>query len=238
MSTIKVENLGKRFYIANRNYGSLGLKEYVQDIFSLNMTSKKEHWGLRNVSFAAEEGEVIGLVGPNGSGKTTLLNLISEITEPTEGRIEYRGRLGALLGANTGFHSELNIVDNIYLSSSIMGFSKSEVSLNIEKIIHLAELENFVYEPIKHLSSGMQMKLGLSVVMAIVPEIVILDEVVGTLDETFRNKLSDFISSQIIGKRTAIVVNHDKTFIERNCTTIIELEHGKCKNIYKNRKAS
>ena len=238
MSTIQVENLGKRYFISNRSYGSMALKEYVQDIFSLKTGSKKEHWGLRNVSFEAQEGEVIGLVGPNGSGKTTLLNLISEITEPTEGRIEYRGRLGALLGANTGFHSELNVVDNVFLSSSIMGFSKSDVSPNIEKIIELAGLNEFVYEPIKHLSSGMQMKLGLAVVMCVLPEIVILDEVVGTLDESFRNKLSDFISDHIIGKRTAIVVNHDKDFIERNCTTIIELEHGKCKNIFKNRKPS
>ncbi|MCC7460810.1 MAG: ABC transporter ATP-binding protein [Proteobacteria bacterium] len=236
MATIRVENLGKRYFVSDRSYGSLALKEYVQDIFSLNMTSKREHWGLRNVSFEAEEGEVIGLVGPNGSGKTTLLNLISQITEPTEGRIEYHGRLGALLGANTGFHSELNVVDNIFLASSIMGFGKSDISSNIEKIIDLAGLEGFVYEPIKHLSSGMQMKLGLSVVMAVVPEIVILDEVVGTLDEAFRRKLSDFIADEILGKRTAIVVNHDKDFIQRNCTTIIELEHGKCKNIYKNRK--
>lgn len=236
MATIKVENLGKRYFVADRTYGSVALKEYIQDVFSLNMTAKREHWGLRNVSFTAEEGEVIGLIGPNGSGKTTLLNLISQITEPTEGRIEYRGRLGALLGANTGFHSELNVVDNIFLSSSIMGFSKADVSPNIEKIIDLAGLDEFVYEPIKHLSSGMQMKLGLAVVMAVLPEIVILDEVVGTLDESFRNKLSDFISNEILGKRTAIVVNHDRAFIERNCTTIIELDHGKCKNIYKNRK--
>jgi ABC-type polysaccharide/polyol phosphate transport system ATPase subunit len=235
MTTIKVENLGKRFFISDRHYGSVALKEYVQDIFSLNMTVKKEHWGLRNVSFSADEGEVIGLVGPNGSGKTTLLNLISEITEPNEGRIEYKGRLGALLGANTGFHSELNVLDNIYLSSSIMGFTKFEVSPHIEEIIELSELNEFVYEPIKHLSSGMQMKLGLSVVMAVLPEIVILDEVVGTLDESFRNKLSDFITNQILGKRTAIVVNHDKAFIQKNCTTIIELNHGKCTNIYKNR---
>ncbi len=234
METLKIQNLGKKYFVSSQGVGSVALKQYVQDVFSFKSMDKKEFWGLREVSFNAQEGDVIGLIGPNGSGKTTLLNIISQITEPTEGRIEIRGRVGALLGANTGFHLDLNAIENIYLSSSIMGFSKKEIDSSVEKIIDFAELREFMFEPIKHLSSGMQMKLGLSIVMSILPEVVILDEVVGTLDEKFRSKLSDFISNHILGTRTAIMVNHDIEFIKRNCTMIVELEHGKCKNISKN----
>jgi len=233
MKVITTTNLGKKYMVSGHGIGSI--KEYMQKVMLFNMPNKSEFWGLRNIDLDIEDGDVVGLVGHNGSGKTTLLKLLSEVTEPSEGEIKLGGRVGALLGASTGFHDELDSIENIYLSSAIMGYSKRDVDKVVEQIIDFAGLKDFIYEPIKHLSSGMQMKLGLSTVMQLMPDIFILDEVVGKLDANFRVDIQKFISEKILGKKTAIIVNHDSDFIKKNCNVIIELEHGKCKNIQRNR---
>lgn len=229
MNAIVAEQLGKRYQIHQSGQSkSVSLKIYAQQIFSMKSASVRDFWALRDLNFSIQEGDVVGLVGPNGSGKTTLLRLLSQVAEPTEGKITIKGRVGALLGANTGFHEDLNSIDNIYLSSAIMGFSKRTVDQSLDKIIEFSELDEFIFEPIRHLSSGMQMKLGLSIIMAILPEIIILDEVVGTLDEAFRRKLNTFIENHILGQRTVIIVNHHQEYIQKNCNVVIELNKGKC----------
>jgi ABC-type polysaccharide/polyol phosphate transport system ATPase subunit len=235
MEAISIQNLGKSYLVSGHGVGSVSIKEYMQKIIMFKMPKKVEFWGLRNVDLQISEGDVIGLIGHNGSGKTTLLKLLSQVTEPSEGEIRIRGSIGALLGANTGFHEELNSIENIYLSSAIMGFSKKDVDRVVEEIVAFSGLSDFIYEPIKHLSSGMQMKLGLSTVMLLMPDIFILDEVVGKLDVGFRGDIQSFITKKIFGKKTAIIVNHDSDFIKSNCNVIIELENGRCKNINRNR---
>lgn len=234
MFLIQAKELGKKFLISDEVEHSVALKGYIPNFMASGPPRKREFWALRNITFDIMEGDIVGLIGHNGCGKTTLLNIISQVTEPTEGYAELRGRVGALLGANTGFHPDLNAVDNIYLSSSIMGFSSSTIDSVLEKIIRFAELEKFAYEPIKRLSSGMQMKLGLSIILILTPEIFILDEVVATLDEEFRKKVYDMISDKILGKRTAIIVNHDHEYIRRTCNIIIELEQGRIKSNSRN----
>ncbi|MEJ2737567.1 MAG: ABC transporter ATP-binding protein, partial [Anaerolineae bacterium] len=144
--------------------------------------SRERFWVLRDVSFEAEPGEMIGIVGANGAGKSTLLKLLSRIIEPTSGQIELNGRVAALLELGAGFHSDLTGRENVYLNGSILGFSKSEMTRIFDDIVSFSELERFIDIPIKHYSSGMRMRLGFSVAIHLQPDILLVDEVLAVGD--------------------------------------------------------
>jgi lipopolysaccharide transport system ATP-binding protein len=109
---------------------------------------------LKDVSFEVEEGEVVGIIGRNGAGKSTLLKILSRITEPTEGKITMRGRVGSLLEVGTGFHPELTGRENIYLNGSILGMKKREIDDKFDEIVKFSEIEKFLDTPVKRYSSG------------------------------------------------------------------------------------
>jgi lipopolysaccharide transport system ATP-binding protein len=111
-------------------------------------------WALKDVSFEVEEGEVVGIIGRNGAGKSTLLKILSRITEPTEGRITMRGRVGSLLEVGTGFHPELTGRENIYLNGSILGMKKREINDKFDEIVKFAEIEKFLDIHVKRYSAG------------------------------------------------------------------------------------
>jgi lipopolysaccharide transport system ATP-binding protein len=104
-------------------------------------------WALEDVSFEVAEGDVIGIIGRNGAGKSTLLKIFSRITQPTRGRAEIFGRVGALLEVGTGFHPELTGRENIYLSGAILGMRRAEITRRFEEIVSFAEVEQFIVTP-------------------------------------------------------------------------------------------
>jgi lipopolysaccharide transport system ATP-binding protein len=140
-------------------------------------TRKETIWALRNVTFDVAPGERVGVIGRNGAGKSTLLKILSQITSPTEGRAEIRGRVGALLEVGTGFHPELTGRDNILLSGAILGMGAREVRAKTDEIVGFAGVERFLDTPVKRYSSGMYLRLAFAVAAHLEPDILLVDEV-------------------------------------------------------------
>jgi lipopolysaccharide transport system ATP-binding protein len=183
-------------------------------------------WALKDVSFEVQQGEVLGIIGRNGAGKSTLLKILSKITEPTQGRVELRGRVGSLLEVGTGFHPELTGHENVYLYGAILGMDRWEVTRKFDEIIAFAELEKFVDTPVKRYSSGMYMRLAFAVAAHLEPEILLVDEVLAVGDAAFHKKCLGKMENVSRQGRTVLFVSHNMAAIEQLCTSGLLLENG------------
>src|SRR4029077_13827338 len=153
-----------------------------------NRESLEDFWALRGVSFDVSQGEVIGIIGRNGAGKSTLLKILSRITEPTEGRVRVKGRVASLLEVGTGFHPELTGREHIFLNGAILGMTQRELGKKFDEIVAFAEVEKLLDTPVKHLSSGMYVRLAFAVAAHLEPEVLIVDEVLAVGDVEFQRK--------------------------------------------------
>jgi lipopolysaccharide transport system ATP-binding protein len=183
-------------------------------------------WALKDVSFEVKQGEVLGIIGRNGAGKSTLLKILSKITEPTEGRVELRGRVGSLLEVGTGFHPELTGHENIYLYGAILGMDRWEVTRKFDEIVAFAELEKFIDTPVKRYSSGMYMRLAFAVAAHLEPEILLVDEVLAVGDAGFQKKCLGKMDEVARGNRTIIFVSHQMNAIRKLCERCLWLDSG------------
>jgi ABC-type polysaccharide/polyol phosphate transport system ATPase subunit len=183
-------------------------------------------WALRNVSFELKEGEVLGLIGRNGAGKTTLLKILSRVTRPTEGSVEIRGRVGSLLEVGTGFHPELTGRENTYLNGAILGMGKKEIARKFDEIVEFAEVANFIDTPLKHYSSGMQMRLAFAIAAHFEPQILLVDEVLAVGDIAFQRKCLGKMGDVAQAGRTIILVSHQMNQIRRLCEKVIWMNGG------------
>src|SRR5207244_2359319 len=177
--------------------------------------------------FEIHEGEVLGIVGRNGAGKTTLLKVLARVTKPTEGHAEVVGRMGSLLEVGTGFHPELTGRENIYLSGAILGMSKREINRKFDEIVAFAEVEQFIDTPLKHYSSGMQMRLAFAVAAHLEPEILLVDEVLAVGDLSFQKKCLGKMGEVARGGRTVLFVSHNMGAVRTLCQRGILIEDGK-----------
>ena len=182
---------------------------------------------MRDVSFEVNRSEALGIIGPNGAGKSTILKLLSNITAPTSGEIGIRGRLSALIEVGSGFHPELTGRENVFLSGSILGMRRREISEKLESIIDFAEVRQFIDTPVKRYSSGMYVRLGFSIAAHLHPDILLLDEVLAVGDAAFQAKCFKRISELKESGTTIVFISHDLTSVELLCNRVLLLSGGR-----------
>ena len=188
-------------------------------------------WALRDVSFEVGQGEVIGIVGRNGAGKSTLLKVLSRITAPTEGRVAIRGLVGSLLEVGTGFHPELSGRENVFLNGAILGMKRRDILRKFDEIVGFAEVERFIDTPVKHYSSGMQMRLAFAVAAHLDPEVLIVDEVLAVGDAAFQQKCLGKVGEVTKSGRTVLLVSHQLNQVRRLCNRVVWLDGGRVRQI-------
>jgi lipopolysaccharide transport system ATP-binding protein len=186
----------------------------------------KEFWALRNISFEVKKGETVGIIGRNGSGKSTLLQIIAGTLVPTGGEVGVNGRVAALLELGSGFNPEFTGRENVYLSGSILGFSREEIDDLFDEIAAFADIGQFIDQPVKLYSSGMFVRLAFAVHACVKPEILIVDEALAVGDVFFRQKCYARFQ-KLMGEGTSILfVTHSLPIIEEMCQYAILLNQG------------
>ena len=191
--------------------------------------SKKDNfiWALKDISFDLEEGKVLGIVGRNGAGKSTLLKILSRVTEPTEGTVTVRGRVGSLLEVGTGFHPELTGRENIYMNGAILGMKRAEIDKKFDEMVDFSEVSQFIDTPVKRYSSGMYLRLAFAVAAHLEPEILVVDEVLAVGDAEFQRKCLGKMNDVAQQGRTVLFVSHNMSAILRLTQEAIVLKKGK-----------
>jgi lipopolysaccharide transport system ATP-binding protein len=187
-------------------------------------------WALKDVNLEVRQGDVIGIIGRNGAGKSTLLKVLSHITEPTEGRVEIRGRVGSLLEVGTGFHGELTGRENIYLNGAILGMTRAEIRRKFDEIVEFSEIGRFLDTPVKRYSSGMYVRLAFAVAAHLDPEILIVDEVLSVGDASFQKKCLGKMEDVAGHGRTVFFVSHNMQAVRTLCSNAVEIEAGRVVN--------
>jgi lipopolysaccharide transport system ATP-binding protein len=183
-------------------------------------------WALKDVSFEVQPGMVMGIIGANGSGKSTLLKVLSQITQPTAGRIAIHGRISSLLEVGTGFHPELTGRENIFLNGAILGMSRREIKRKFDEIVEFAEIGQFLDTPVKRYSSGMYVRLAFAVAAHLEPEILVLDEVLAVGDAAFQKKCLGKMGRVAKQGLTVLFVSHNMSAISGLCERVLVLEKG------------
>ncbi|WP_289031887.1 polysaccharide ABC transporter ATP-binding protein [uncultured Algoriphagus sp.] len=240
-SVIKVQDLSKRYRLGLKEKQSETLAGQIANVIKspwqnlkrlkdLNRFREDDEsvfWALKGVSFEVKEGEVLGIIGKNGAGKSTLLKILSQITEPTSGKIEIHGRVASLLEVGTGFHPELSGRENIYMNGTILGMTRREIDSKLDEIIDFSGVEKFIDTPVKFYSSGMKVRLGFSVAAHLDPEILIIDEVLAVGDYEFQAKCLGKMNQISRNEgRTVLFVSHNMDAVKSLCKRIVLLRDG------------
>jgi lipopolysaccharide transport system ATP-binding protein len=228
-NVIRTEELSKRYRLGTYvGYGRLteSISNFIRRPSFRGREQAKWMWALKGVNIDVRHGEVLGIVGRNGAGKTTLLKILSRITDPTEGSVELRGRVGSLLEVGTGFHPELTGKENIYLNGAILGMRRAEIRQKFDPIVEFSEIENFLDTPVKRYSSGMYIRLAFSVAAHLEPDILIVDEVLAVGDAAFQAKCLGRMNDVARQGRTVLFVSHNMGAITKLCTRVCWIDEG------------
>ncbi len=228
--SIEISHIAKRYRLGASEQ-AIQLREQLLQLFKrpFNRASDEKDWiwALRDISFNAGSGEVIGIIGRNGAGKSTLLKILSRITHPTSGSVKVRGRVASLLEVGTGFHEELTGRENIYLNGSILGMRRREIDQRFDAIVEFSGIEQFLDTPIKRYSSGMRLRLGFAVAAHLEPDVLVVDEVLAVGDAAFQKKCITAMEGLRSGGRTVLFVSHNMAAVENLCSRGIWIDGGK-----------
>ncbi len=185
-----------------------------------------EFWALRDVNFGIRRGSALGLCGANGAGKSTLLKVLAGTTSPTSGRFKIDGRVASLLELGAGFHMDFTGRANILMNGVMMGFTRHEMESKVDEIIDFAELGSYIDEPVRTYSSGMGLRLGFAVAVAVDPDVLIIDEVFAVGDMYFQKKCVDRIYDFKRRNKTILFCSHSLYDVRQLCDDAIWLNHG------------
>jgi lipopolysaccharide transport system ATP-binding protein len=231
---VKVENTSKLYQLYNQPQDRLkqSILPRLQNLAGIPPRQYfREFWALRDISFEIEKGETIGLVGRNGSGKSTLLQIICGTLTPTIGNVFVEGRLTALLELGSGFNPEFTGRENVYLSGSILGFSKEEMDNWFDDIAAFADIGAFIDQQVKFYSSGMYVRLAFATNVMVKPDIMIIDEALAVGDMKFQVKCMSALRRKQEAGATILFVSHDINTVKSICTRAIYLEGGQLRKI-------
>ena len=222
---ISVNNISMVFNCANEQLNSL--KEYAIALAKHELRFK-ELRALDNVSFEVRKGDVYGILGKNGSGKSTLLKIVAGVLDPTEGSCTVHGNIAPLIELGAGFDFELTARENIYLNGALLGYSKKFIDQHFNEIVSFAEVEEFLGMPLKNYSSGMVARIAFAIATVIVPDILIVDEVLSVGDFLFQRKCEERIANLITNHGvTVLIVSHNNEQISRLCNKAIWIDNGR-----------
>jgi len=186
-----------------------------------------EFTALADVSFEVHEGESTGIIGCNGAGKSTLLRVLAGVSPMTAGTLEVAGKIGALLQLGAGFHPDYTGAENIFINGYLMGLTKREISDKFDEIVAFSELDEFIHQPVKTYSTGMQARLAFASSTAIDPEILLIDEVLAVGDGYFVSKCIRYLQDRIRHGCTVLLVSHDLMLVKQLCQKAMWLHGGK-----------
>ena len=219
---VSIRNLGKRYRL--RDAAPATFQEVM--MAAVRGFRSKPFWALRDVSFDVRPGESVAIVGPNGAGKSTLLRLVCGVGRPTTGTVQVRGRVAALLSMGAGFHPHLTGRENLYVSAVVSGLRRYQVKELFQTIVDFAELGDFIDQPLRTYSSGMQMRLGFAVAIHVDPALMIIDEGLAVGDAHFKRKCLERITSFRRSGKTLLMVSHDVALVRSFCTRVVWLRRG------------
>ena len=220
---IEVNDVSVRFRMANDRISSI--KEFA----IAKLTGKLEYnefEALKHVSFDVQRGEVVGLIGHNGAGKSTMLKVISGILKPTEGSVTVRGNIAPMLELGSGFDFDMTGRENIFLNGAILGYSKEFLESKYQEIVDFSEIGQFMDMPLRNYSSGMIARLAFSIATVVVPEVLIVDEVLSVGDADFQKKSRRRMMELMGGGTTVLFVSHQLNQIQEMCSRVAWIEHG------------
>ena len=226
---IKVDHVTMIFNIASEQLNSL--KEYAIAL-SRKELRFKEFRALDDVSFEVKQGDVFGILGTNGSGKSTMLKIIAGVLEPSKGSCTVEGTIAPLIELGAGFDLELTARENIFLNGALLGYSKKFIQEHFDEIVEFAEVKDFLDMPMKNYSSGMVARIAFAIATVIIPDVLIVDEVLSVGDFMFQQKCERRIQSLIKDHGvTVLIVSHNNDQIERLCNKAVWIEKGNLRAI-------
>lgn len=226
---VKVTDVSMVFNMASEQLDNL--KEYAMALAKRELRFK-EFRALNHISLEIRKGDVFGILGTNGSGKSTLLKIVAGVLDPTEGSVEVHGNIAPLIELGAGFDMDLTARENIYLNGALLGYSKDLIEERFSEIVRFAEIEDFLDIPMKNYSSGMVARIAFSIATVIIPDILVVDEVLSVGDFMFQRKCENRIR-QLIEEHgvTVLIVSHSNDQIERLCNRAIWIEKSRCRVI-------
>lgn len=221
MGQIVVRNVGKAY----KRYPSrwARLTEWLDPV---ERPRHEAHWVLRGIDFEVAPGEAVGIIGNNGAGKSTLLKIITGTTQPTEGAVNISGRIAALLELGMGFHPDFTGRQNVFMAGQLLGHSPEALQKSLPDIEAFAEIGDYIDQPVRTYSSGMQVRLAFSVATAIRPEILIVDEALSVGDAYFQHKSFNRIREFRDQGTTLLFVSHSPGAIKTLCSRAVLLDQG------------
>ena len=226
---IQASNITMKFDL---NRGKVrSLKERLFTKVDDDILEKKPFLALDNVSLDVRKGEILGIIGGNGAGKSTLLKILAGIMKPSSGSVVVNGTIAPMIELGTGFDFELSALENIYLSGAVLGYTKNFITSKVVEIFDFAELWDFKDVPVKYFSSGMVARLAFAVSTIVVPDVLIVDEILSVGDMSFQKKSYKRMVELMNGGSTVIYVSHDVESLGKMCNRVIWLDKGKIKMI-------